>query len=105
MSDELREMVADLVRFNKDPLAIAEEAIALIRNETLEEAAKAADDEAYGFPPEMLTKHGVGYERACRDTAAAIRAMKGSPWKGSPWKCPIKHPGCTSNCGSYGCGN
>ncbi|MFO0447483.1 MAG: hypothetical protein ACK52I_02130 [Pseudomonadota bacterium] len=21
------------------------------------------------------------------------------------WKCPIKHPGCTRNCGNYGCGN
>lgn len=38
MSD-LKERVADLVRFNKDPLAIAEEAIALIRADTLEEAA------------------------------------------------------------------
>ena len=33
-------------------------------------------------------------------SAADIRAMKGKPWK-----CPINHPGCTSNCGSYGCGN
>lgn len=21
------------------------------------------------------------------------------------WKCPINYPGCTKNCGSYGCGN
>ena len=84
MSNELIEMVADLVRFNKDPLAIAEEAIALIRNETLEEAAKVAEK-----------TFGEGYH-----VAAVIRAMKGRPWK-----CPIKHPGCTSNCGSYGCGN
>ena len=21
------------------------------------------------------------------------------------WECPIKHQGCKSNCGSYGCGN
>ena len=21
------------------------------------------------------------------------------------WVCPIHHPGCKSNCGSYGCGN
>lgn len=21
------------------------------------------------------------------------------------WKCPINSPGCTQNCGSYGCGN
>lgn len=21
------------------------------------------------------------------------------------WKCPINHPGCTRNCGNYGCGN
>lgn len=35
----LVEMVADLVRFNHDPVAIANEAIALIRAEVLEEAA------------------------------------------------------------------
>lgn len=33
MSDELRERVADLVRYNSDPLAIADEAIALVRGE------------------------------------------------------------------------
>ena len=60
---ELREMVADLVRFNKDPLAIAEEAIALIRADTLEEAAK-----------EMLKQR----ERWRPDEAAsAIRDLKG----------------------------
>lgn len=21
------------------------------------------------------------------------------------WKCPINYPGCTKNCGNYGCGN
>lgn len=49
MSDELRERVADLVRFNKDPSAIAEEAIALIRGDTLEQAAKVADDNGAGL--------------------------------------------------------
>jgi hypothetical protein len=101
---ELRERVAAVIADVEYPrlppraehYEMADAAIALV----LEEAAKVADDEAYGFPPEMLTKHGVGYERACRDIAAAIRAMKGSPWK-----CPINHTGCTSNCGSYGCGN
>ena len=36
----LVERVADLVRFNHDPIAIANEAISLIRAETLEEAAR-----------------------------------------------------------------
>jgi hypothetical protein len=25
--------------------------------------------------------------------------------RGSDWKCPINFPGCTKNCGDYGCGN
>jgi hypothetical protein len=54
----LVERVADLVRFNHDPIAIANEAIALIRNEVLEEAAGVAD--VYGPL-----------------SAAAIRALKG----------------------------
>jgi hypothetical protein len=53
----LVERVADLVRFNHDPIAIANEAIALIRNEVLEEAAGVAD--VYGPL-----------------SAAAIRALK-----------------------------
>jgi hypothetical protein len=57
----LVERVADLVRFNKDSLAIAEEAIALIRAETLEEAAKHLWDEGYF------------------SAAAAIRALKEAP--------------------------
>lgn len=24
---------------------------------------------------------------------------------GESWTCPINSPGCTSNCGGYGCGN
>ena len=24
---------------------------------------------------------------------------------GQQWNCPINYPGCTRNCGSYGCGN
>jgi len=46
MSDRraaLVERVADLVRFNHDPIAIANEAIDLIRAEVLEEAARVAD--------------------------------------------------------------
>jgi hypothetical protein len=61
MSDRraaLVEKVADLVRFNHDPIAIANEAIDLIRAEVLEEAAGVAD--VYGSL-----------------TAAAIRALKG----------------------------
>jgi hypothetical protein len=45
------------------------------RREALEEAAKVAEGEAYGFPLEHLTEHGVGYERACKEIAAAIRAI------------------------------
>lgn len=35
------------------------------------------------------------------------REMLGWEWKEAPttWKCPIDKPGCTSNCGSYSCGN
>ena len=56
---ELRERVADLVRYNKDASAIAEEAVALIRAETLEEAAVEVE--------RVFGKHVV---------AAAIRALK-----------------------------
>jgi len=46
------------------------------RAAALEEAAKVALGEMYGFAPDQLTEHGVGYERACKDIAAAIRALK-----------------------------
>jgi hypothetical protein len=52
---ELVERVADLVRYNTDPIAIAEEAIAIV----LEEAARKAD--------ETITRDQC--------VAAAIRAM------------------------------
>jgi hypothetical protein len=55
MSDDLVERVADLVRHNTDPIAIAEEAIAI----ALEEAARVAD--------ETITRDQC--------VAAAIRAM------------------------------
>jgi hypothetical protein len=58
----LVEKVADLVRFNHDPIAIANEAIDLIRAEVLEEAAKEADK---WWGQDLL--------------AAAIRALKGKP--------------------------
>jgi hypothetical protein len=32
----------------------------------------------------------------------AANKPKSAPRK---WKCPIDYPGCTKNCGSYGCGN
>ena len=46
------------------------------RAAALEEAAKVALGEMYGFAPDQLTEHGVGYERACKDIAAAIRALQ-----------------------------
>jgi hypothetical protein len=58
----LVEKVADLVRFNHDPIAIANEAIDLIRAEVLEEADKEADK---WWGQDLL--------------AAAIRALKGKP--------------------------
>jgi hypothetical protein len=48
----------------------------VIRAAALEEAAKVALGEMYGFAPDQLTEHGVGYERACKDIADAIRALK-----------------------------
>jgi hypothetical protein len=58
----LVERVADLVRFNHDPIAIANEAIDLIRADVLEEAARELDrwGDIYGD-----------------NAAAAIRALKG----------------------------
>ncbi len=61
----LVEKVADLVRFNHDPVAIAEEAIDIIRAETLKEAAMVADEH------EDDMGHGKGAK-----IAAAIRALK-----------------------------
>lgn len=29
----------------------------------------------------------------------------GHPDDEDAWECPISYPGCTKNCGSYGCGN
>jgi hypothetical protein len=53
-----------------------DEARVAARVAALEEAAKVALGEMYGFAPDQLTEHGVGYERACKDIAAAIRALK-----------------------------
>jgi hypothetical protein len=50
----------------------------MIRDEVLEEAEKVALGEMYGFATDQLTEHGVGYERACKDIAEAIRTMKGT---------------------------
>lgn len=58
--DDLVERVADLVRYNADPIAIAEEAIAIIRPAALEEAAKVAERE---------------WHRGDTNPAAAIRAL------------------------------
>ena len=60
-------------------LTEADAAIALIRNETLEEAARVADDEAghcedTGSPPSDFGN--AGRNDAARDIAAAIRALK-----------------------------
>jgi len=60
----LVEKVADLVRFNHDPIAIANEAIDLIRAEVLEEAARVADEDN-SFDGDFI--------------AAAIRALKEKP--------------------------
>ena len=64
----LVEKVADLVRFNHDPIAIANEAIDLIRAEVLEEAARVADD--------AMTEGSYSWNDACGHVAAAIRALK-----------------------------
>lgn len=37
-------------------------------------------------------------------TAAEAKARAALSPEGG-WQCPIDHHGCTSNCGSYGCGN
>lgn len=29
----------------------------------------------------------------------------GHPEDEDAWECPISHPGCSQNCGNYGCGN
>jgi hypothetical protein len=62
---EAEARIAELTRERDDARAAA-----------LEEAAKVALGEMYGFAPDQLTEHGVGYERACKDIAAAIRALK-----------------------------
>lgn len=40
--------------------------------------------------------------RACDDARKAATVKQ--PFTVA-WKCPINHPGCTKNCGNYGCGN
>ncbi len=63
MSDDLVERVADLVRHNTDPIAIAEEAIAI----ALEEAARVAEIYEYD---ELEDDGGATIK-----PSAAIRAM------------------------------
>ena len=71
---DLRERVADLVRFNKDPNAIAEAAIAIV----LEEAAKVAG--THGVYPELnIYNGGPDWYRHGQEIAAAIRALKEKP--------------------------
>jgi hypothetical protein len=59
----LVERVADLVRFNHDSIAIAEEAVRLIRAEVLEESAQICDR----MGDRQMHPH---------ECAAAIRALK-----------------------------
>jgi hypothetical protein len=71
---------ADLSSFERANFVRVESAIradeaAKVRAATIEECAKVAADEAYGFAPEDLTGHGVGYDRACKEIANAIRAL------------------------------
>jgi hypothetical protein len=80
--DALVERVADLVRFNHDPIAIANEAISLIRAETLEEAARVCDEHAARYEadiPDGESNDGLAETVAAslRGRAAAIRALKG----------------------------
>lgn len=69
----LVEKVADLVRFNHDPIAIADEAIDLISAEVMEEAARVADAEESKNP---FSEFDDGWNGACESIAAAIRALK-----------------------------
>lgn len=72
MSDTLRERVAFIVRVSRDAEATATDIIALIRNETLEEAARVADDHA----PVCQDMEGTIIAERCDAIATAIRALK-----------------------------
>ena len=96
MSDELRERVARAIgeayyrdathgKYGLHEMGVAEEwlpeadaAIAIVRKETMEEAARVADEENghredTGSPPTDFTNSGKNYAAQC--IAAAIRAL------------------------------
>jgi hypothetical protein len=98
MSDELRERVAralcaaadddwdgsvfymvdanDTVESGRDVYrALADAAIALVRDAALEEAAKVCLHEI----EQPFDEWSSGYKDGCEESAAAIRAMKGKP--------------------------
>jgi hypothetical protein len=84
----LVERVADLVRFNHDPIAIANEAIDLIRAEVLEEAARVADALEDSLATEWREGHKCdshleGKSDGAHEVAAAIRALKETPCSSS----------------------
>ena len=73
----LVERVADLVRFNHDPIAIANEAIDLIRAETLEEAARVCDKVSTDVWTQIGRDHELFMRATAEDCAKIIRALKG----------------------------
>ena len=82
MRDTLRERVAEVLWIMTGPngpkdnwLSEADEMIALIRAEVLEEAARVAEEAANG-----TNSHDTfdrGWIASCENIAAAIRALKG----------------------------
>ena len=75
MNNELVELVVQLYEKNwgvKD-YGLARAVVALIRPATLEEAAKVAEEAAANtaYPDDFIS----GYNGACEDCAAAIRAL------------------------------
>jgi hypothetical protein len=67
-----------------DVVALAAGLREQIRAEAIREAAEVARGEAYGFPPQDLTEHGQGFERACNEIAAAILALINKPAPAEP---------------------
>lgn len=78
MTQELRERVARAMAathgYEPDALTYreADAAIAIIRGETLEEAARVCESELV----EPSDRWMSGYSDACKENAAAIRALK-----------------------------